>query len=51
MTQAERQINTELIANDAEKIELLLAQMEQWYILSNTLNYIEYDRHPKTIIV
>ena len=22
-------------------------QMEQWSILSNTLNYIQYDRHPK----
>ena len=21
--------------------------MEQWSILSNTLNYIQYDRHPK----
>ena len=25
----------------------LLGQMEQWSILSNTLNYIQYDRHPK----
>ena len=37
----------ELIVNNAEKIESLLAQMEQWSILSNTLNYIQYDRHPK----
>ena len=37
----------ELIVNDAEKIEPLLAQMEQWSILSNMLNYIQYDRHPK----
>ena len=22
--------------------------MEQWSILSNTLNYIQYDRHPKS---
>ena len=28
-------------------IEPLLAQMEQWSILSNTLNYIQYNRHPK----
>ena len=28
----------ELIVNNAEKIELLLAQMEQWSILSNMLN-------------
>ena len=37
----------ELIVNNAEKIEPLLAQMEQWSILSNTLNCIQYDRHPK----
>ena len=37
----------ELIANNAERIEPLLAQMEQWSILSNTLNYIQYDRHPE----
>ena len=24
-----------------------MAQMEQWSILSNMLNYIQYDRHPK----
>ena len=30
----------ELIVNNAEKIEPLLAQIEQWPILSNTLNYI-----------
>ena len=37
----------ELIVNNAEKIEPILAPMEQWSILSNTLNYIQYDRHPK----
>ena len=37
----------ELIVNNAEKIEPLLAQMELWSTLSNTLNYIQYDRHPK----
>ena len=37
-----REINPykELIVNNAEKIEPLLTQMEQWSILSNTLNYI-----------
>ena len=29
------------------KIEPFLAQMEQWSILRNMLNYIQYDRHPK----
>ena len=37
----------ELIINNVEKTEPLLAQMEQWSLLSNTLNYIQYDRHPK----
>ena len=37
----------ELTANNTEKIEPLLTQMEQWSFLSNTLNYIQYYRHPK----
>ena len=37
----------ELIVNNEEKIEPLLTQMEQWSILSNSLDYIQYDRHPK----
>ena len=39
--------NKELIVNNAEIIESLLAQMKQWSILSNSYNYIQYDRHPK----
>ena len=39
----------ELIVNNVEKLEPLLAQMEQWYILSNTLNYIQYDSPPKEL--
>ena len=37
----------ELIVNNAEKIEPLMTQMEQWSILSNVLNYIQYDKCPK----
>ena len=37
----------ELIVNNAEKIEPLLTQMEQWSMPSNTLNYIQYNRYPK----
>ena len=37
----------ELIVNKVEKIEPILMKMEQWSIQSNTLNYIQYDRHPK----
>ena len=36
----------ELIVNNAEKIEPLMSQMEQWSIFSNVLNYIQHDRHP-----
>ena len=35
----------ELLVNKAKRTNL--TQMEQWSILSNTLNYIQYDRHPK----
>ena len=37
----------ELIVNNAEKIKPLLTQMQQWSILSNTLNYGQYDRYPQ----
>ena len=37
----------ELIVKNAEKLEPLMTQMEQWSILSNFLNYIQYDKHPK----
>ena len=37
----------EVIVNNAEKIEPLLRQMEQWSILSNMLNYKQYDRYSK----
>ena len=35
----------EMIVNNAEKIEPLMTQMEQWSILSNILNYKQHDRH------
>ena len=44
----ETNLYKELIVNNAEKVEPLMTQMEQWSILSNVLNYIQYDRHPKT---
>ena len=46
-TSKEINLYKELIVNNAEKIEPLLTQMEQLSILSNTLNYIQYDRHLK----
>ena len=34
----------ELIVNNAEKIEPLMTQMEQWSILGNVLNYVQHSR-------
>ena len=34
----------ELMVNNAEKIEPLMTQMEQWSILSNVLNYVQHSR-------
>ena len=39
----------ELIVNNTENIEPLLAKMEKWSILSNTFNYIQYDMYPKNV--
>ena len=44
-TNGETNPNQGLIVNNAEKIEPLMTQMEQWSILSNILNYIQHDRH------
>ena len=35
----------ELIVNNAEKIEPLMTQMEQWSIVSNVLNYVQHSRY------
>ena len=35
------------MVKNAEKVDIILSQMEQWSILSNVVNYIQYDRHPK----
>ena len=34
----------ELIVNNAENVETLVTQMEQWSILSNVLNYVQHSR-------
>ena len=34
----------ELIVNNAEKMEPLMTQMEQWSILSNVLKYVQHNR-------
>ena len=37
----------ELIVNNASKIENTLSQTEQWLILSNVINYVQYSKTPK----
>ena len=46
MDDTSREVNPykELIVNNAEKIEPLMTQMEQWSILSNVLNYVQHSR-------
>ena len=39
----------ELIVNNAGRRENTSSQMEQWSILSNVINYVQYDKHPKNI--
>ena len=37
----------ELIVNNASRVESTLSQMEQWSILSNVINYVQYSKNPK----
>ena len=37
----------ELMVNDGIKVENALSHMEQWLILSNIINYIQYSKNPK----
>ena len=39
----------ELIINNVEMIEPVFTQMEQCSILSNVINYIQYNKHPKML--
>ena len=41
----------ELIVNNAGKIENILSQMEQWSILSNVINYVQYSKNPQNFHV
>ena len=41
----------ELLVNNAGKIETTLFQMEQWSILSNIINYVQYDTLQKMFTV
>ena len=35
----------ELIVNNAERVDPLMTQMEQWSILSNVLDYVQHNRY------
>ena len=38
-----------LVVNNAEKVDAILSQVEQWSILSNIVNYIQYNRYTKKL--
>ena len=37
----------EIITNKIDKENIITSQMEQWLILSNVVNYVQYQRHSK----
>ena len=37
----------ELIVNNADRVEMLQSQMEQWSILSNVINYVQHSKNPR----
>ena len=37
--------------SNTEKTDTILSPMEQWPILSNIVNYMQYDIHPKNSII
>ena len=47
-TSGSKKLYRELIVNNAGRIENTLSQMEQWSILSNVINYAQYNKHPKS---
>ena len=47
-TSGDKNLHRELIVNNAGKIETILSQIEQWTILSNVINYVQYDKHLKS---
>ena len=46
-TSGDENLYRELIVNNAARIKTTLSQMAQWSILSNVINYVQYDKHPK----
>ena len=46
-TSGDENLYRELIVNNTGKIETTLSQMEQWSLLNNVINYVQYDKHLK----
>ena len=46
-TSGDENLYKKLTVINAGKIETTLSQMEQWSILSNVKNYVQYDKYPK----
>ena len=36
-----------ILINNIDKENVITSQLEQWSILSNIVNYVQYDRNPK----
>ena len=36
-----------IIINNIDRESVITSQMEQWLILGNVVNYVQYNRHPK----
>ena len=36
-----------IVINEFEMENVIASQMEQWSILSNAVNYVQYDRNPR----
>ena len=44
-------LSRQLIVNSAGKTESMLSQMDQWSILSNVINYVQYSKNPKNFLM
>ena len=40
-----------IIINGLDRENVIASQMEQWLILSNVVNYLQYDWNPKDFII
>ena len=48
-TDNEKEVNPyqNIILNEFDRENIIASQMEQWSILSNVVNYVQYDRNPR----